>query len=218
MSKLSDLKLPNVDSIPGFALYAQYAQDEKCTAYFSLLKNRLHRITQERLELLKQISWDYQGDNEYIQLYYETLFGLQRTVGETKVANQYDTGKQFDDGLIYDDTTFDGFLDLDYYKLLVKFFFSYSEENYTLGWVYSLVCEFCQFEPSQVTITENYTNIVITCPRTRESVLLEKIFLDKQNYLCVPIEDITFNLQDTTNKKTRSAKITKGVKNGKKSD
>lgn len=210
MSKLLDLKLPNVDSIPGFDLYAQYAQDEKCTAYFSLLKNRLHRITQERLELLKQISWDYKGDNEYIHFYCETLFGLQRTVGETKVANQYDTGVLFDDGKIYDDTDFDGFLDLDYYKILVKFFLNYSEENYTLGWVYALVCEFCGFTPSQVAITVNYTNIVVNCPRTRESVLLEKIFLDKQNYLCVPIEDVIF--------KERSAKITKGVKNGKKSN
>lgn len=173
----------------------------------------LHRITQERLELLRQISWNYQGDNEYIQFYYETLFGLQRTVGETKVVNQYDTGVLFDDGKIYDDTTFDGFLDLDYYKLIVKFFLSYAEENYTLGWVYALVCNFCEFQPNQVTITENYTNIVIKCPRTRESVLLEKIFLDKQNYLCVPIEDVLFDLQDTT-----KSKSTKGVKNGKKSN
>lgn len=194
MTKLTDLKLPDVNSIPGFSVYNQYSSDPKCTAYFNLLKKRLHRKLQERLELLKQISHSYEGDNTYIQFYYENLFGLQRTVGETKVNNQYDTGVLFDDGKIYDDTTFDGFLDLDYYKIIIKYFLDYSEENYTKGWVYALVCEFCQFEPNQVSITENYTNIVVNCPRTRESVLLEKIFLDKQNYLCVPIEDVFFSL------------------------
>lgn len=190
-----DLKLPNIDTIPGFYLYDQNSGDGKSLAFFNLMKNVLYNTTQEKLYWLKQISCTYdQGSNEYIQFYCENLFGLQRTVGETKVNNQYDTGKQYDTGLIYDDTSFDGFLDLDYYKIIVKYFLDYSRESYALDWVYSLVYEFCGFQPNQVTITENYTNIVVNCPRTRESVLLEKIFLDKESYRNVPMEDVFFNL------------------------
>lgn len=195
MTKLSDLKLPNVNSIPGFSLYRQYGHDDKCVAYFDLLKKRIHTLLQNRLELLKQISWSYPDDNTYLQFYYETLFGFQRTLGESRVRHQYDTGKQYDTGLIYDDVDFDGFLDLKYYKILIEFFLDYSFESWTLDWVYGLVCKFCGFQPKQVLIMEDYTSIVVSCPRTTESILLERVFLDKQNYLFVPIEDIRFNLQ-----------------------
>lgn len=188
------VKLPNIDSISGFSPYRQYNADSTINAYFNFLKKRLYKITQDRINLLNQISYSYDGNNTYIQFYYETLFGLQRTFGETKVNNQYDTGKGYDSGFIYDDTNFDGFLDLDYYKVLVKYFLDYSEESYTLGWLYGFVCEFCNLKPNQVTITEHVSHVVVNIPRTRESVLLQKIFIDKNTYLNVPIDEIRFNL------------------------
>lgn len=188
------LKLPDINTISGFSPYRQYNSDSTINAYFLFLKKRIYNTLQQRLDLLKQISYSYDGDNTYIQFFYENLFSLQRTFGETKVNNQYDTGKKYDTGLIYDDTTFDGFLDLDYYKILIKYLLDYSEESYTLGWLYGFVCEFCVLEPQDVSIEEHYSYVVVNAPRKRESVLLQKIFLDKQTYLNVPIEDIRFNL------------------------
>lgn len=190
----NQLKLPNITSIAGFSPYRQYNEDTSINAYFLFLKTYIYNTLQERLNLLKLISYSYESDNTYIQFFYENLFGFQRTFGETKVQHQYDTGKQYDTGIIYDDTNFDGFLDLDYYKTLIKYMLSYAEESYTLGWLYGFVIEFCGFDPKDVTIEEHIDYVVVNAPRIRESVLLQKIFLDKQTYLNVPIEDIRFNL------------------------
>lgn len=190
MKTLQDkLKLPNVNEIAGFAPYRQYNSDPNINAYFLFLKKRLHDLIQDRLNLLRQISYSYnESENTYIQFYYENLFGFLRTFGETRVKNQYDTGIKYDTGLIYDDANFDGFLDLSCYKILIKYLLDYGEESYTLGWLYGLVIEFCKFQPSQVQITETYASTSINCPRTRESVLLQQIFNDKQTYLNFPIE------------------------------
>lgn len=183
------LKLPNVNTIAGLSPYRQYNSDSRINSYFIFLKKRLHSLIQDRLNLLRQMSYNYtESENTYIQFYYENLFGFLRTFGETSVKNQYDTGIEYDTGLIYDDTDFDGFLDLNKYKILIKYLLSYDEESYTLGWLYSFVIEFCDFQPADIIIEEKLSGALINCPRTKESVLLQQILNDKQTYLNTPIE------------------------------
>lgn len=196
MLNVKNLRLPNIALIQGLQLYKQYQGDTKSVAFFTYLKQYLYNYMQERLDLLEQTSYRFPYKNYYLQFYYENLFGISRTFGEQQVKNQYDTGKKYDVGLKYDDTDFDGMLDIQYYAVLVKYLTDYADLNYTLGWIYAFVYEFCDFNYIQepVTITETVAGITITCPRRTGSELLSRIFLDKDTYPNMPICDITFDL------------------------
>lgn len=184
----------NKDKIIGLMPYMQYRGVPVVNSFFSVLKEFLFDNINEKLALLDNVKWSYNGNNEYLQFYYTNLFNFKRSFGEAKVKNLYDTGKQYDTGIKYDDRSFTGYLDLSQYKTLIKYFFNYAEETYTLGWVYGLVMEFCNFKVGEVTIDCEKTYITINCRRTTESVLLQRIFLNKQDYSNVPIVDIRFNL------------------------
>lgn len=188
------LDFPKVDSINGLIPYNQYKGSNEVILFFNVLKNFLYSKVIEKTDLLQQTKWSFDGDNTYLQFYYENLFGFYRSFGETKVNNLYDDGVLYDDGKIYDDTEFTGFLDLDYYKILIKYFFDYSDTCYTKAWLYSLVLELCDLTPQDITITENYDNVVVNVPRKTQTILLERIFLNKQTYPNVPICDVVFNL------------------------
>lgn len=189
-----DFKLKDINSIVGFSIYRQYITDAAMNSYFSFLKKRLYTLIEDRVRLLNSISYENNDLGTYIQFFYENLFGLQRTFGESRVKHAYDTGKKYDEGNLYDDVDFDGFLDLRYYKLLIKYLLDYSEESFTLGWLYAFVCEFCELEPNEVQIEEHYSYLVINIPNNIGGQILQNIFLDKKTYLNTPIEDIRFNL------------------------
>ena len=182
------------DDIIGLMPYMQYRGVPSVSKYFAVLKELLFNNINEKLALLEQVKWSYRGDNDYLQFYYTNLFLFKRSFGESKVRNLYDTSVKYDSKAKYDDRSFTGYLDLNQYKILIKYFFDYADENYTLGWIYALVMEFCSFKVGEVSITCEKTYITINCRRTTESVLLQRIFLNKQDYANVPIVDIRFNL------------------------
>lgn len=188
------LEFPKVDSIYGLMPYNQYKGSNEIILFFNVLKTFLYDSVVEKTDLLQQTKWSFEGDNTYLQFYYENLFGFFRSFGESKINNLYDDGVSYDDSKLYDDATFTGFLDLSYYKILIKYFFDYGDECYTKAWLYSLVLEFCDLTPQDITITENYDNVVVNVPRKTQSILLERIFLNKQTYPNVPICDVNFNL------------------------
>ena len=188
------LPLPDINSISGLAPYTQYKSNDEVVNLFKTIKTFLYNKVIEKTDLLEQTKWSFEGKNEYLQFYYENLFGFYRSFGETKVNNLYDDGILYESDKIYDYTTFTGFLDLDYYKILIKYFFDYKDECYTKGWLYSLALEFCSLTPDKVSIKDEFDKVIVKIPRRTQSVLLERIFLNKQTYNNVPICDIVFIL------------------------
>lgn len=193
------INLPPIDEIVGLTLYRQYTNDKRCVAFFDAMKKIIYADADYKLNLISQISLEKNDGNSYIQFYYQNLFGLARSLGESRLNKFYDTGEKYDDGVIWDDTNFDGFLDLKSYKTLAKWMLNYSEYTYTPGWLYGFVYEFCEVDSQAVTLTEGYDHIVVNIKRTDLSVLLSRIFLYKDIYLNVPICDVRFNLLDNLN-------------------
>lgn len=191
MDKL--IQLPPMPEIIGLELYKQYNNDARCVGFFNTLKEILYENADQKLNLISQIALEANEDNTYLQFYYQNLFGIVRSLGESRLKVYYDTGEHYENQIIWDDSSFDGFLDLKSYKTLLKWMLDYSNQNYTLGWVYGLVCEFCEVEAPQVSITEEFDSIKVNIARTDLSVLLSRIFLFKDVYLNVPICDIEFN-------------------------
>lgn len=205
------IKKRDINSIHGLIPYNQYAQNEAIVQFFKLLKQRLYDDLHTKLDLLNQISWQFQGDNTYLAFFYINLYGFQQGFGEPLIKNLYDTGKEYDKGFKYDDADFDGKLPLPLYKILIQYLMDYSQDCFTPSWLTSFIQDFCRVDATEYTIEGKANGLEVTMARTTESILLRRIFLDLQNFNMTPIDRIYFNL--TSNRKAK-AKPTKRRKIG----
>lgn len=191
---MSFITLANIGSIRGLSCPQQYAELDGVLGFYIVLKNRLYKNLQNRLDLIPQISWQYQGDNNYLGYYYDNVFGFPRSFGETLIRTLWDDNNKWDDAKIWDDSNFVGLLDLTLYKVLIKWFLSYSEETFSSAWICGLIQDFCKVDSQGYTITKSMGGILVTMARTTRSSLLQRVFLKTDIYDNIPIETITFNL------------------------
>lgn len=181
--------IPVIEKIIGLKIYEQYGDDEAMRGFFRVLKEMLYQNLKDKVEGLEQISYKYDGDNDYLQFYYENLFAMFRSFGESRIKNLYDTGKKFDTALIYDDANFKGLLDLRDYKTLLKWTMDYSQEGFTLGWLAGFVGEFCKTS-GDFSFDFGFDKLTILIKNTRESVLLQQIFRNEGIYDNLPLDII----------------------------
>lgn len=182
-------------AILGMEPYKQYSRDEVINQIFIETKKYFFtQYAQKLAEGINQQTWWYEGDNEYLQYYIESLFGLLRSFGTAIVNNQYDTGIQYDKSLKYDDTTFNGFMGLPYYKKLVKHFLDYNSNTFNLIWLFSLVADFC--DDGDFTFTQDVPNntVTVNIKDSTESRLLARVFQNRSIYTNIPLTNIIFNL------------------------
>lgn len=186
-------ELAPLDEIRGLTAFRQYSDDQAIENFFYILRQFLYERMQTTIDLIPQRSWRYnEKENLYMQFYWSNLFNFQRGFGEARVQNLYDEHKIYDNGIIYDDTTFTGLLDLNEYKILVKYFFDYCYNGFTLTWLYSLVQEFCR--TSDFNFRFELSTIWIDIKASTFSRLLLNVFVDKQNFYNVPLANIKVNL------------------------
>lgn len=190
------MKLHNIDSIKGLVPYAQYSQVAGIPEFFSVLKQVMYDQLKEKLSLLDQISWQYNGDNTYLSFFYKNVYGFEQGFGEPLIKNLYDEGKQYDTGLKYDDSDFDGKLPLPLYKILIQYLMDYSEETFQIGWLTSFIQDFCLVDALGYTIEFKADGVKVIIPRSTRSILLRRIFLDNEIFNMTPIERVYFELTD----------------------
>lgn len=191
---MSIVTLANIDSIKGLACPRQYAELDGVLGFYIILKQRLYKNLKNRLDLLSQISWQYQGDNDYLAYYYDNVFGFPRSFGETLIRTLWDDNNKWDNGKVWDDSNFVGLLDLSLYKILIKWMLSYSEETFTTAWLCGLIQEFCKVDSQGYTLSSSIDGVVVTMEKSTRSTLLQRVFLKTDIYDNIPIETITFNL------------------------
>lgn len=206
------IKKRDINNIKGLIPFNQYAQDGAVVQFFKLLKQRIYDDMHDKLGLLDQISWQFNGDNDYLAFFYINLYGFQQGFGEPLIRNLYDTNKQYDQGLKYDDAEFKGTLPLPLYKILIQYAMDYSQDCFTASWLTGFIQDFCQVDATKYTITGKANGVEVTIERSDRSILLQRIFKDLQNYSMFPIDRVYFNL--TANRKKTTSKSTKRRKNG----
>lgn len=184
------------DEVAGFQIYNQYQDVIWAVGLFKLFKTLCYSNTYDGINLLNNLSFMYENSNDFIQYYYLNLFGFKRQLGDPKINILYDSDYDYDSGNKYDDSTFDGFLDLSYFKVACKYFFNYDGNTYNLVWLYKFVAEFCNMDYSEFSIECDYDKVIVNIPTTEQSVLMNRIFLNQEDYLNIPITDITFNLTE----------------------
>lgn len=191
------IKKRDINSIQGLISYNQYAQNGAIVQFFKLLKQRLYNDLHNKLDLLNQISWQFQGDNTYLSFFYINLYGFQQGFGEPLIKNLFDEGKEYDKGFKYDDAEFDGKLPLPLYKILIQYFMDYSQDCFTPSWLTSFIQDFCGVDATEYSIEGKANGVKVTITRTEESVLMQRVFLDLQRFNMIPIDRIYFNLVST---------------------
>ena len=195
LSVAPDQFIEDYHNILGMEPYKQYSKDDAINQIFIETKQYFFtQYAQTLAECINQQTWWYDGENEYLQYYIESLFGLLRSFGTAVINNQYDTGLEYDTGLKYDDSEFNGYMGLPYYKKLVKHFLDYRSNTFNLIWLFSLVEDFC--ETGDFTCTQDVPNntVTINIPDSTEARLLARVFQNRSIYTNIPLTTIQFNL------------------------
>lgn len=181
----------------GLQPYHQYRIDDVVVGVFQTLKDFALTYLYDTLkEGFSQQLWQYEGDNEYLQYYIESIYGLPRSFGSPFVTKKYDTGETYDSDLEYDTTDFNGFMGLPFYKKLVKWVINYQYNSINLIWLYSFVADFCN--TSNISFSWSGATTIINVEDSTESRQLQLIFSNREIYGFLPLAPIQFNLTTPT--------------------
>lgn len=203
-----DKKIEHINELQGFQIYNQYANDTVYFEFFKVVKQFFYdkyiqsaqnifdtRLPSKVIELdIDTTLIDKDQAMQYFLFYYANIFGFYSPLGRADGKNLYDDNKLHDKGLKWDDMSGNGFIPIEDYITIIRYFMDYSSGAWSYGWLSRLIIDYVR-TTKFIIEPELFGCVVHAVVDTKGKLaILSNIFTNRDLYGFIPLQRVKFNI------------------------